>query len=86
MVAEGAPGLYAAGMTTEPLHIGPEIRRRRKARGLSGADLAEILGVEPSTVSRVESGEIKLRVDDLPIWAAALGTSVVALVSPRRAA
>lgn len=38
--------------------LGPELRRRREARGLSLTTLAERIDVSPSTLRRIEAGEI----------------------------
>ncbi|MBO2455868.1 helix-turn-helix transcriptional regulator [Actinomadura barringtoniae] len=40
--------------------IAVQLRRHRDERGLSGADLAELFDRDRSTISRLESGEIKL--------------------------
>jgi transcriptional regulator with XRE-family HTH domain len=44
----------------------------RDARGLSQRELAEILGVSPAHVGKVERAETPLRLDDVARWAVAL--------------
>jgi transcriptional regulator with XRE-family HTH domain len=38
--------------------LGPELRRRRERKGLSLTRLAELIDVSPSTLRRIEAGEI----------------------------
>ena len=40
------------------VHTGQELRRRRKAQGMSLARLANLLGLSASTLSRLEMGEL----------------------------
>jgi len=66
----------------------PEELARRRLRALRlGAgrtleDVAGAAGMAPSTLSRLESGKRRLTVDHLGVLAAALGTSVDALLAP----
>jgi transcriptional regulator with XRE-family HTH domain len=39
--------------------IGPELRRIRRAKDLTQQELAELAGVNYTTISRIESGEAK---------------------------
>jgi transcriptional regulator with XRE-family HTH domain len=66
----------------------PEELARRRLRALRlGAgrtleDVAAAAGMAPSTLSRLEGGKRRLTVDHLGVLAAALGTSVDALLAP----
>lgn len=53
------------------------LRSRREAVGMSQADLAEWLGQNQATVSRVETGETRLDVIELHDWLAGLGIAFV---------
>ncbi|HET6507227.1 MAG TPA: XRE family transcriptional regulator [Baekduia sp.] len=68
----------------------PEELARQRLRALRlGAertleDVAEAAGMAASTLSRLESGKRRLTVDHLGVLAAALGTSVDALLAPEQ--
>jgi transcriptional regulator with XRE-family HTH domain len=68
----------------------PEELARRRLRALrvdSGRtieDVAAAAGMAPSTLSRLEGGKRRLTVDHLGVLAAALGTSVDALLAPEQ--
>ncbi|MFF5265149.1 helix-turn-helix domain-containing protein [Actinomadura viridis] len=47
--------------------IAVELRRQRRARGVSGAALARIIGRDRSIVSRIESGKIPMQLDHAEI-------------------
>ncbi len=53
------------------------LRARREAVGMSQADLAEWLGQNQATVSRVETGETRLDVIELRDWLTGLGIAFV---------
>lgn len=55
-------------------------RELREAAGLTKADLARCVGVDPSAVSRWESGERSPMIDKLPLLARALGCEIVDLI------
>jgi transcriptional regulator with XRE-family HTH domain len=59
---------------------GQAIRERRKQLGLSGPELAALIGVDTSTISRYEKGEMGIRRDRLIPLANALGMNVSDLV------
>ena len=47
----------AAHLLTQGLHTGEVLRFARKALGLKGTEIGEMLGVRPETLSRWETGE-----------------------------
>ncbi|MGF6958019.1 helix-turn-helix domain-containing protein [Paraburkholderia youngii] len=61
--------------------IGARIAAARAERGLSQSGLARAIGVTPTAISKLESGETRMvRADHLLRIAAALGADPVALV------
>jgi DNA-binding XRE family transcriptional regulator len=60
--------------------IGTEIRPRRRKMRISQASLAQTAGVHPNVVGRTERGIYNPTVLTLTAIAAALGTSIVALL------
>lgn len=60
--------------------IGGRIAKRRKALGLTQANLAERIGVDPESVSRFERGKHLPSLPTLANIAAQLGTPVAALM------
>ena len=56
--------------------LGVRIKTLRQARGLTQAQLAELCGYEPLTVSRFERGTYAPGIDTLNAIAEVLGTSV----------
>lgn len=59
-------------MSTVEEKLGKRIARQRKAVGLTQAQLAETVGVQPETISRVETGSKTASLDLLVEVAAAL--------------
>lgn len=57
--------------------VGREIRKRRKHLGLSGFDLANLVGVSQQQISRYERGECNINVENLYSLASALETEMV---------
>ncbi|KDA44509.1 helix-turn-helix domain-containing protein [Frankia sp. BMG5.23] len=53
------------GEPIRPESLGQYIRRVRRDRGLSGVQLAGLVGVHPSNISRIESGETATPTPDL---------------------
>ena len=51
--------------TTEVAAIGSRLRRLRKERGLTQADLARQIGIQQSDLSRMEMGEYRVSLDNL---------------------
>jgi transcriptional regulator with XRE-family HTH domain len=58
------------------LKISSRIFHIREERRLSQNEMAELLGVSPSTYSRIERGETAISFEDLPKYASSLGISV----------
>ena len=56
--------------------VGVEIRRRREARGWTGAQLAVYAGLAPSAVSQIETGKRNPNTGSLAKIAGALGIEV----------
>lgn len=61
--------------------FGATIRRLRKERGWSQADLGERLGTSLSTVSKLENGRTTTNLDHLAMLARAFGTTPDALLA-----
>lgn len=55
--------------------LGAELRRLRQLSGASGQAVADALGANRASVSRVESGERPLSMPDLATWARVLGVT-----------
>lgn len=53
--------------------LGEEFRKRRKAAGIGGSELANRLGWSPSKVSRIESGQIGISELDAAVYLAVCG-------------
>ena len=62
------------------LRLGANISRRRKAQGLTQDRVAEILEVEPITISRYETGSALPSLASLSLLADALGTTMGVLL------
>jgi transcriptional regulator with XRE-family HTH domain len=60
------------------------VREFRVALGLSIEDLAIRTGLDEQKIRRVETGETRLTVDELPLFAEALGRDPADLVRSRR--
>lgn len=69
-------------MATEDDRIRRRLRALREERGLSLEAVADVAGMAPSTLSRLETGKRRLAVDHLAPLSRALGTSVDALLAP----
>lgn len=59
--------------------LGREIRRRRKANGLSQEALAELCGLHPNYIGLIERGERNASVRTVVMIARALGVGPAAL-------
>ncbi|HGN1704472.1 TPA: helix-turn-helix domain-containing protein [Providencia rettgeri] len=57
--------------------VGREIRKRRKYLGLSGIELANLVGVSQQQISRYERGECNINIENLHILASALDTEMI---------
>jgi transcriptional regulator with XRE-family HTH domain len=56
--------------------VGQEVRRARKAAGLTQAEVAERLATSPAYVTNVEAGRLNLTLGQLTRIAAALGATL----------
>ena len=61
--------------------VAERVVEARKARGWGRGELAEALGWPAEAVRRIETGRAAVSIDDLAPLAAALGTSVIALLT-----
>lgn len=52
-------------LARSPKQIGNIIRRARKSKGMSQAELGDLAGLRQSTVSLIESGESDVKLDTL---------------------
>ncbi|KAA9129703.1 helix-turn-helix domain-containing protein [Marinihelvus fidelis] len=68
--------------TSKPNTVGQGIRRRRTALGWALKDLSQASGVPLSTLSKVETGAMSLKIEKLLDVCAALGIDVMDLVAP----
>ena len=60
------------------------VREQREKAGMTLARLGELTGIDPSALSRIETGHRKLTVNDILLIAQALGCETDALI-PRLA-
>ena len=72
--------LTGAAGSSNTVALGQRLAAARRAAGLSGGKLGEALGLRKDQISKIESGKRRLGVSELALAAAALGTSVRALV------
>lgn len=70
--------------TLHPVPLGREIRRRRKALGLTLEQLAERSGLSSTFLSRVETSDKDLALSTLKAIAKGLGTQPTELLGPVR--
>lgn len=63
-------------------NLGHQVRRYRRQRGLTQAELAHRMGVHRVYVSRIESGRVGVSAATLVRLAEALGVSLDALAAP----
>ncbi len=73
---------FLAELARDEERIRARLRALREERGLSLDAVAQAAGMDPSTVSRLETGKRRLAVDHLAPLARALGTTVDALLAP----
>ncbi|MBG5928791.1 helix-turn-helix domain-containing protein [Providencia rettgeri] len=57
--------------------VGREIRKRRKHLGLSGIELANLVGVSQQQISRYERCECNINIENLHTLANALDTEMI---------
>jgi transcriptional regulator with XRE-family HTH domain len=63
-------------MSTIKVRVGREIARRRASVGMTQAELAERVGVQPETISRLETGARAATLERLASLSVALGVDV----------
>ena len=63
----------------QQLNIPDRLKRLRKSRGMTQMDMAEMLGVTQSKISRLERGVIPITVDELTAIAEVLEVPVCTL-------
>ncbi len=68
--------MYDKNVLAPPPSIGSQIRRLRKERGLTLAELAQLAGTSPPTMHRYETGWDRFELGTLRKIAAALGASL----------
>jgi len=61
--------------------LGRNIARERKAKGLTQQELAESIGIDPVSLSRIETGATVPSLQRLAVIASALDVGLVTLVS-----
>lgn len=61
--------------------IGKKLAVQRKTLKLTQTQVAELIGVEPETISRIESGAVAPSIERLAIYAQALGIGLEELFS-----
>lgn len=69
-------------VATRSHHVGSQIKDARAARGMTQRQLADAVGQPVMRISRLELGKVRLRVEDLPAYAQALGIAVGSLIEP----
>lgn len=67
---------------TQAERVGIRIREIRKSRGLTQAELGELIGLEGNRIQKYENGVRKPKTELLKQIATALGVSVMALTDP----
>lgn len=67
---------HAELLVEEHDHLLAALVKQREAAGLEQKDIAEIMGIDPSGVSRIESGDRDLRMSTLRRYAFAVGAVV----------
>ena len=67
-----------------PASLGRRLRRLRKQRGLTQTELARQIGIQQSDLSRMESGEYRVSLDNLFKILSALGVAVTDFFSDSR--
>lgn len=63
-------------MTDECINMGELLTKWRKSAGLSQASMADALGTQQTTISKLESGAYKLSVSQLLAFLSACGLAV----------
>lgn len=58
------------------MNVGRSIKKIRESKGISGKFVSKRLGIDPSTLSKYESGDREVKAKMLPMIADALGVEV----------
>lgn len=66
----------AIAVSDVKIKVGLQIREARKAKGLTQAELGEMLGVSKVTINRYETGKQNLTLDTLTKITSALGVEL----------
>lgn len=66
---------------TTDRELGARIRSLREQRGMSQADFGEFLGVDQSTISRIEDGRRVLTARELALASTSLGVTIDQLLA-----
>ncbi len=77
-----APKPPSASLPITRAHIAANVRRLRKAKGLSQERLGELAGCHPTYVSQIERCRTNISIDRLESFARVLGVSTVDLMQP----
>lgn len=67
-------------------HAAMRLKQIRKAKGLSQAEIADMIGVNQSTISKMENGDPGCTIDKFQAYAAALGVTLSELFADDREA
>lgn len=68
--------------TPEGVRAARALRALRELRGLSRPRLADLTGLSPSALSRIEKGQARFPFDAVPVFSAALGVPQAAFLAP----
>ncbi|MBF6175695.1 helix-turn-helix domain-containing protein [Nocardia blacklockiae] len=79
-----ATGGHEVAEPTPRRRLAAELRRLRDLAGISGRDLAPVIGISQSTLSRIENGAIVPSMPQVTKWATAVGVSGEAELALRR--
>lgn len=60
--------MSALGSGTQARRLAEELKRLRLAAGLTGRQLAPLIGVEQSSVSRIERGQQRVSIQQVALW------------------
>lgn len=66
--------------TSARLHFAENLRKTRKAQGISQEKLAELAGLHRTYIGSVERGERNIAIDNMERLARALGVTIQALL------
>jgi transcriptional regulator with XRE-family HTH domain len=67
--------MSAFGAGAQSRHLAEELKRLRIASGLTGRQIAPLIGVKQSTISRIEGGLQRVSFQQVALWCKATGAS-----------